>query len=396
MAGKGYDVDDRVAGNGRRLMGERDLYLASTPMIALLAAGAALQHGGRARLVVIEDFDLAPRLIEVLQRWRDCPFETIHRLPGRYTEHQRGAGDDRHQVGNFVHRLRVKRELRQRTLEVLRSIDRDFLPDSVWVGNDRKVETQYALHLASERLRARAGRYLDDGLYSYLGDVRQRPLVRRIDWLVKRLMYGAWWHRADQAGTSPWIAEAWLAFPGDARDRDPARSRRRLPPTWFRHRSFLRLSALLAREFAVDRAALRACAMVLVLPHSNQLRADPVLAGGLAELVAAATARGDTVAVKYHPREVTADPARLLDNARVIGLPTLAPMEMLLPLLPPGALLAGEGSTALLAAHWLRPDLRVYDLGLGRDGYAARAREFFARHGIASVHGDLRELVGAR
>lgn len=376
-------------------MAERGLYLASTPMIALLAAGAALQHGSRAQLVLIEDFDLAPRLIDVLQRWRDCPFEAIHRLPGRYTEHQRGAGDDRHQAGNFVHRLRVKRELRQRTLDVLRHIDRDFLPDSVWVGNDRKVETQYALHLASERLGTRAGRYLDDGLYSYLGDVRQRPLVRRIDWLVKRLMYGSWWHRSDQAGTSPWIAESWLAFPDDARDRDPVRMRRGLLPSWFQQRPFLRLSALLAREFAVDRAALRACAMVLVLPHSNQLRADPALAVGLAELIAAATARGDTVALKYHPREVTADPANLLGNKRVLGLPTLAPMEMLLPLLPRGALLAGEGSTALLAAHWLRPDLRVYDLGLARDGYAARAREFFARHGIASVHGDLRALVAA-
>ncbi len=64
-------------------------------------------------------------------------------------------------------------------------------------------------------------------------------------------------------------------------------------------------------------------------------------------------------------------------------------MELLLPLLPRGAVLAGEGSTALLAASWLRPDLRVFDLGLSQGGYAARARELFARNGIVEVDGNL-------
>lgn len=373
-------------------MSGRGLYLASTPLIALAAAGAALEQGARAQLVLIEDFDLAGRLAGLLQRWRDCPFEAIHRLPGRYTEHQRGAGDDRHGAGDFLHRVAVKRDLRRQTLATLQRIDQDFAPDSVWVGNDRKVETQYALHLASQRQSERPGRYLDDGLYTYLGDVRQRPLIRRIDWLVKRLGYGRWWHRADQSGTSPWIAESWLAFPAEALDQDPVRQRRQLPPSWFQGRAFLRLSALAAREFAVDRQALRQCAVVLVLPHSNQLRANPALAAALAELVRDCGERQQRVAVKYHPREVDADPAGLLANGNAVSLPSLLPMELLLPLMAPRALLAGEGSTALLAALWLRPDLRVIDLGISRGGYAARAREFFARHGIPSANGDLRAL----
>ena len=376
-------------------MSGRGLYLASTPLIALAAAGAALAQRDRAQLVLIEDFDLAPRLTDLVQRWPDCPFETIHRLPGRFTEHQRGAGDDRHGVGDFLHRIRVKRDLRRQTLADLRRVDAGFVPDSVWVGNDRKVETQLALHLASTRLQTPAGRYLDDGLYTYLGDVRQRPLVRRIDWLAKRLMYGRWWHRADQAGTSPWIAESWLAFPEQSLDQDPRRRRRQLPPAWYSGPAFLRLSALAAREFAVNRAGLRHCAIVLVLPHSNQLRANPALAGALSALVDAARKARLTLAIKYHPREVHPDPAGLLAGTGVIALPALLPMELLLPLLPAGALLAGEGSTALLAARWLRPDLRVFDLGISPDGYAARARRFFARHGIASVNGDLLALARA-
>ena len=376
-------------------MSSRDLFLASTPLIALEAAGAALTRGGRAQLVLIEDFDLAPRLCELLQRWPDRPFEMIYRLPGRHTEHQRGAGNDRRRLGDFLHRIRVKRELRTQTLGVMKNIDAEFQPDAVWVGNDRKVECQYAMHLASERLRQRAGRYLDDGLHTYLGRMRQRTWVRRVDWLVKRLGYGGWGQRVAQLGTTPWIAESWLAFPDDAVDKDPERTRHTLPRTWFTGRAFQRLAALAAKDFGVDRAALRRCAIVLALPHSNLLRASPDLCRALGEFVAQAGARGQHVALKYHPREMESDPAGLFARGNAMVLPKLVPMELLLPLLPTRAVLVGEGSTALLAAHWLRPDLRVLDLGISRNAYALRAREFFASHGIPTIHGDLTGLCSA-
>jgi hypothetical protein len=57
-------------------------------------------------------------------------------------------------------------------------------------------------------------------------------------------------------------------------------------------------------------------------------------------------------------------------------------MELMLPLLPNGGLLVGEGTTAVLAAQWLRPDLAVRDLGTGRGDYARRARALFERHGV--------------
>ncbi|HXH00719.1 MAG TPA: hypothetical protein VNI56_00805, partial [Xanthomonadaceae bacterium] len=210
----------------------RGLYLASTPMIALLCAAAARAHGGRARLVLIEDFDLAARFAELLDGWLDTPFEQILRLPGRYTEHQRGAPDRARGLTAFFRRIRIKRGLRAETLATLRALDADYAPQSVWVGNDRKVETQYALHLASTRMGAAVGRYLDDGLYTYLGDVRQRPLVRRIDWLVKRLTYGAWWQRAEQAGTTSWIGQAWLAYPDLAPAAYAGKQRHALPREW--------------------------------------------------------------------------------------------------------------------------------------------------------------------
>ncbi len=360
------------------------LFVASTPMIALSCAAAALAHPGRSTLVLIEDFDLADGLQTLLQGWRDNPFAAIVRLPGRHTEHLLGARHSHRGIAGLLKRVRVKRQLRMQTLAAMREIDHRLEPVEIWLGNDRKPETQLALHLASARVGAPVGRYLDDGLYSYLGDVRQRPVIRRVDAVVKRLVYGRWWQRADQAGTTRWIAESWLAFPAEARDRSSLRVRRSMPSSWFLRSAFVRLGLRAARQFGLKRDALRDVAVVLVLPHSNQLRANPLLADALRSLIAQRTGEGQRIALKYHPREVDRDVGGLLSPA-VLELPGLLPLELLLPLLPPGAELIGEGSTALLAAKWLRPDLRVMDLGLSQAGYAVRARALFARHGIPTL-----------
>ena len=370
------------------------LHLASTPMIALLAAAVARQRPGPHRLVLIEDFPHAARFAALLRRWRDCPFEAIERLPGRYTEHERGGGDHPRGLAQAWHRMRVKRALRRDTLARLAALDAQFAPEQVWVGNDRKVETQFALHLACTRAGAAVGHYLDDGLYTYLGDVRSRPLVRRLDWLVKRLGYGRWWHYADQSGTSPWIGTAWLAFPERARDQSPRRRREPLDPAWLRTRAFARLGLLAAREFGLDRHRLQRASLVLVLPHSNQFALNRGLVEGLRALVGHAANRGLTVALKDHPREREPDPGGLRRAGTTIELPPLLPMELLLILLAPGTVLVGEGSTALLAGHWLRPDLRVRDLGFSRDGYAARARVLFKALGLASLDGQPASLLG--
>jgi hypothetical protein len=365
-------------------MGERNLFLANTPLVVLEAAAAARHAGTRAQLVLLEDFELADRLTRLLKRWRDNPFESIVRLPGRHEEHRRGPGAQRG-LGAFTRRLAVKRDIRSETLAVLRAIDARFEPDAVWVGNDKKLESQYALHLARQRLGARPGHYLDDGLHSYLGRFRDRPLVRRVDEFVKRLGYGLWATYVPQIGTSHWIAESWVAFPAETVDQSPKRVRHALPREWFLGRDFLRLSVLASREFDIPFAGLRGSSAVLVLPHSKLLRGNRALLLRLRRLREAAAACGRGIALKYHPRELEDDPAGILAEGDALVLPKLLPKELLLPLLPRGALLAGEASTALLASRWLRPDLVVRDLGTTRGDYAERARALFARHGIGPL-----------
>ena len=92
-------------------MGERNLFMANTPLVVLEAAAAARRQGARAQLVLLEDFDLAPRLAALLRRWRDNPFEKIVHLPGRHEEHRRGPGAQRG-LAAFARRIAVKRGAR--------------------------------------------------------------------------------------------------------------------------------------------------------------------------------------------------------------------------------------------------------------------------------------------
>lgn len=349
------------------------LHLASTPLIALACAGAARAHAGRARLLLLGDFEHAQRLAGFLGRWRDNPFESIECLPGRFDEHSRGAPDRARGLLQFFRRAAIKRALRRETLACIARHDAELAPTRIWLGNDRKVETQFALHRAAQRTNGKPGEYLDDGLYTYLGDVRQRPLTRALDAWVKRLSYGSWWQRAARAGTTSWIAHAWLALPAQA-PAEYARARvRALPREWFTGRAWLRLAVVAAQDFGVDRSALRRSTHVWVLPHSNLLRASPALLQTLRERLRLAATRGERIALKYHPREVEPDPGALIAHGASMTLPATLPMELMLPLLPRRAIIEGEASTALLAARWLRPDLAVRTFGTASHPYAQAA-----------------------
>src|SRR5205085_11669026 len=106
---------------------ERNLFMANTPLVVLEAAAAARRRGGRAQLVLLEDFDLAARLSALLRRWRDNPFEKIVHLPGRHEEHRRGPGTQRG-IRALARRISVKREIRRETMAILRALDASFEP----------------------------------------------------------------------------------------------------------------------------------------------------------------------------------------------------------------------------------------------------------------------------
>jgi hypothetical protein len=73
--------------------------------------------------------------------------------------------------------------------------------------------------------------------------------------------------------------------------------------------------------------------------------------------------RGAKISFKHHPRTIiinpTGDKEVWLIPDQAIQVPSGIPMEVLLPLIQPTCELAGDVSTALLTAKWLRPELEV-------------------------------------
>ena len=358
-----------------------DLYLASTPLTALLAAGVARAEGGAGALVLIEDYDDAPRWRALIERWRDSPFARVELVPGRATESRTMAQAPAGRLARRLARERVKRALREETFARLRALDRTLAPLAVFVGNDRRPETQYALHLAAGR-RARPGVYLDDGLFTYLGDAHDRPFARRLDELLKRRLYGPWWQSLPQVGTSRFVREARLAYPELARDAEAARARTALAPALFANRAMARLARDAWRAFAPDAARLRIDALLL-LPHTRLFRDDGAPFERLVDAIARLGRRG-VLAVKYHPREAEPDPLGLADQGARL-LPHGLPAELAFTHVRRGGRVLGEASTALLAARFLRPDLEVLDLAATQAPFAKLAQAFLAARGIAPV-----------
>lgn len=358
------------------------LALASTPLAALLCAGAAYGQKQSAELVLIEDFDNIQAIQTLFESWPGSPFSAIHCLPGRHTERQRGVLEQttqRRGLGSLIHRAKTKASIHRNNLAELDKVLKRLQPTQVWLCNDRKVETQYVLDQVQTRTGEPSGHYLDDGLYTYLGDVRQRPLTRRVDWLIKRLTFGRYWQRVAHAGTSRYIKQAWLAFPAHAPNVYSAIQP--LPLAWFTHEGMTSLCRLAWQQHGLDVAQLANIDALFLLPHSNQWRATPALKDKLIAAVRTRLAMGHSVAVKYHPREVEDDALSLADSGASVLPKTLA-AELFLPALSSDALLLGEGSTALLAAKWLKPAMHVRTLGAASGGYAQRAQSLFHKMGI--------------
>ena len=355
-----------------------DLYIATTPLTALIAAGLARAEGPGAALVLIEDYDDAARWKRLFAGWRDTPFARFELVAGRATAARAEAAIAQRGLERRIARERAKRALREQAFARLREIDRAVLPARVFVGNDRRPETQFALHLAAGR-RAKPGVYLDDGLFTYLGDAHERPIARRIDQFIKRRLYGSWWQGLPLVGTSRFIGEARLAYPALALDTDPGRRRFALARASFANRALARLARDAWRVFVPESPRFR-CDALLLLPHTRLFRGGAAPQQRLRAVLARLGA-DRRVAVKYHPREVERDPLGLADSGARL-LPHGLPAELALTRVARGGLVLGEASTALLAARWLREDLVVLDLAAADAPFARLSQGFLAARGV--------------
>jgi len=311
----------------------KHLFLASTPFNVLTAAMIAfeLPDGDHAELGLIDQTDTTATFREAVLHWTDSPFNKVYQLS------QQAKGKN-------------KQTLRKQAFQNIAQCLKRLNPDWIYSGNDRRIEFQYAMAHSNAR-----GVYVDDGTYSYLGRPTHWLKDQVIDNLVKKIAYGRWWKQPPTIGASDWIDHSVLAFPDSAIDILKRRPCTQLPSNLSRG-EFSSLAHLCLKTGPGALSELRA---LLLLPHESAITESQTQMGSW--LSNCATPAG----YKHHPRttEDNRDKEALsalwhLPESALSVEPSI-PMEILLPLLRPDCKIAGDASTALLTAKWLRPELDV-------------------------------------
>jgi hypothetical protein len=316
------------------------LFLASTPFNMLTSAMVAfeLPAGDEAYLGLIDQPEIERPFVSALNNWQESPFKQTQLL----SQQAKGKG---------------KRQKRQSAFNRISQLIDQIKPENIYTGNDRRIEFQYAMNHARKSDESCLGIYLDDGTYSYLGRETHWFKDKILDNLIKKLSYGFWWQQPSTIGASNWISQAILAFPSSAVPELQQKTCVALPAN-LQKPEFVALAQLCLQSIEFPQSSLTQIDALLLLPHDSvaEDRTKQKLSYWLKR-------HGDKIAFKHHPRtdlsDIEGDKEDWFIPQQAIQIPAGIPMEVLLPLIQPTCLLAGDVSTALLTAKWLRPELDV-------------------------------------
>lgn len=338
------------------------LYLVSTPLQFLVASSIALRRGEDCRnhlLFIDQERVEGHPYLACEARWKQTPFASRAVFAGR------------------ERRITAKLRLRRANFARIATLVEQTRPDEIYVGNDRRIEFQYAMHRARQ-LHAVTGIYMDEGTFTYVGRGDSRSFGDAVvDNLLKKMVYGAWWRNPPTVGASDWISEAYVAFPELVHPLLKRKTLHRLGGDYFATEPFRALAALIVEHFRVDAARLGALCLLLTLPHESVMARVPGYAERMRQLVRDLAARGRQVGVKYHPRNSHPDALGLRDVDGVWLIPDGAAFESFLPLLQ-RCTVVGDMSSTLLTTRWLRPELPVIAIENPGSTFFAQFNALFA------------------
>jgi len=330
-------------------MTSHSVYFASTILHLYTAASiAAGRQNETAHLIFIdqpEDKDFP--LYSIVQKWSSSPFESVRLLPGRFQ--------------GLANKLKKRKQL----FNTLKTLITDLKPDNIFVGNDRRIEFQFSMHITETLSLLTKGHYMDEGTFTYVGRKASSSFSDAVvdNWL-KKLSYGLWWKNPLTVGESEWIEEIHVAFPSliDSRLKNKVISQ--LDHMAFTSAAMMQLSTDILMFYKFNANNLANLDALFTLPHESLFTHNSAYRDQILEQVSDFKSRGLQVAVKYHPRN--SDPDALnLQLAGVELIPAGISFEAILPLLPKRTHIIGDLSSTLLIARWLRPELEATSLYTG-------------------------------
>lgn len=257
--------------------------------------------------------------------------------------------------------LRRGSRSRKSRFDLLKEVFREPMSVRIFTGNDRRMEFQYAMHIATLRNPHTEGIYLDEGAVTYIGHKSMHRLQHRyIDPFFKKLFYGACYKPALTTGASGWISTVYAAFPDAVHPLLREKKVLAIDPAPFKTKAFRDLAMAMLKDHPEIETRLRGIKLVLSLPHEACYIKDPRRYREIARHLDA-YAKPSQIAVKPHPRITNHAILQQLFPGTV-RLEHRIGMEAMLPLLDDDCIVAGDISSTLLTTRWLRPDLRVIAL----------------------------------
>ncbi|WP_024851617.1 hypothetical protein [Hydrogenovibrio kuenenii] len=313
------------------------LYLPSTPFNLLLSFLDALSRGGDNVLVYIDQKAMSPYLDSLLSL-QSSPFCEVFVLYGAATGKEKL--DERRQ--NF------------KALSAL--LDRyDF--SEVITGSDRRIEFQYVMHLIQETNNDVTGSYLDDGLYTYL--TWKRPFYEHfLNAIVKKIIYGLWWHEPRTPGTSKYVSRSILMDARLALDSLKSRDVITIDFSLLSSAVLTEWTEKLLNAFNCNVSQISEIDVFFILPHPNDVKKMPGYVLQLNDSIKTSIEKGQKIAVKYHPRFTEVDEFNLGSSGAML-VPSNLAFEFLLPVLKAHAKVVGDFTTVMLTSKMLRSDLQV-------------------------------------
>ena len=234
----------------------------------------------------------------------------------------------------------------------------------LFTGNDRRIEFQYAMHIASnlssEGLMPKPqGFYMDEGTFTYVGRPASNSWSDKIfDNALKKIFYGRWWRHPPTVGASSWIDAIYASVPEQVCDLLKNKPCRHLDMSYWQADKLVTFSQRLLREH-IDQDMLATIDVLITLPHESILQSNDfdcdVIIAVLNGYLAVDNIR---LAVKYHPRDVQRDSLNL-ESERIQILPAGIPFEAMLPVLKANITVLGDFSTTLITSKLLRPQSTV-------------------------------------
>lgn len=270
---------------------------------------------------------------------------------------------------------------RKNQLKAIKKLFSNAEDKTIYTGNDRRLEFQYAMHISRISGAKTVGIYIDDGAVSYLGHKSINRFTHNVlDPFLKRIVYGSWWQHAKTTGSSDWISRAYIAFPELAHDLLKQKEIHEINSNGFRSEKVRAISSKLLEDGFTDIKQIRNISVLFILPNDADFQNNSGIFKDAYQAMCNQFSAHD-IAFKAHPRSKEDHKlANLFFGA--LEIKKHIGMEMLMPQLKENVIIIGDQSTALLTAKWLRPELNIHTLTKGN--IDPKLSELFKLLGIQS------------